>query len=121
MAADLRLDQVVLLRVDVLEEGADVDGVLRSQLLQHAVQEDVDAGASRPAAVDTNSQPRATCPGGKGPCYLQWTTTGPVACVLAPEDLRMKLSSGRAESGTPTAGHRVYWKCVSVRSGLRPF
>lgn len=47
-------------------------------------------------------------------------TTGPISSVLAFEDLRMKLRSGRAKSGTPMSGHCVYWYCAIVRSMLRP-
>lgn len=106
---------------DVFEEGADVDGVLRSQLLQHAVQDDVGACASHPGTVDADSQPRPLKPDTNTPSYLQWTSRGPAASVRAREDLRMKLSSARGESGTPLSGHWVYWYWVSVRSGLCPF
>lgn len=63
VTSDLRLDQVVAF---VFEEGADVDGVVRPHLLQHAVQDDVGAGAPHPGAVDTDSQPRPHMPTPKG-------------------------------------------------------
>lgn len=118
LTSDLCLNQVVPLRADVFEESRDVDSVLVFYLLQHAVQDDVCTRPADACAAHQQERKNKMNPGFTDVMikmktklsirsYLQCTTIGPVSFILAPDDLRTKLSKGRAYSGTPMSGHWV--------------
>lgn len=58
MPSDLCLNQVVPLRANVFEECCDVDGVLLSYLLQHAVKNDVGACPAHPSTSQRQERKR---------------------------------------------------------------
>lgn len=113
LTSDLSLNQEVPLCSDVFEESRHINGVLPLHLLQHAVQDDVGARPAHAGAAEGDK--KVTRSGHTGAprnqpfdgSHLQWTTDGPAPSVRAPDDLRTKLSSGRASSGTPMSGHWV--------------
>lgn len=53
---NLRLHQVVALAADVLEEAEDVDRLLLLDLLEHAVDDDVGAGAAHAGAAKNGTR-----------------------------------------------------------------